>query len=50
MGKGALKTWHDFLKELKNSYGERFKMLARLPRNYTASGGEVVDDVRGVFP
>jgi len=38
VGKGPQNV--DLFKEL-NAYGERFKMLARLPRYYTASRGRI---------
>lgn len=52
VGKGALKTWHDFLKELKNTYGERFKiyacpLAAQLYGVKKEDLVEVVDDIIG---
>lgn len=52
VAKGALKTWYDFLKELKAKYGEKFKIYAcpLASQLYGISKGDlvdVVDDVRG---
>ncbi|AEA12544.1 hypothetical protein TUZN_1064 [Thermoproteus uzoniensis 768-20] len=52
VAKGALKTWYDFLKDLKSQYGDRFKIYAcpLAAQLYGISKGDlvdVVDDIRG---
>lgn len=50
--RGTLKTWYDFLKELKNTYGEKFKIYAcpLAAQMYSIKKEdlvELVDDIRG---
>ncbi|AET33278.1 hypothetical protein P186_1876 [Pyrobaculum ferrireducens] len=52
VAKGALKTWYDFLKDLKSQYGDRLKIYAcpLASQLYGISKDQlvdVVDDVRG---